>query len=255
MTIEEHWQQISIKAAKEAGQLLISYLGQVKAQEKQPRDLVTEADIASQNKIKSILLDEFPTHGFIGEEGDHSDTSAEFCWIVDPLDGTTNFVHQLPGFAISIALRKNDEIVVGTIYDPVADECFSAVKGRTPTRNGQPISTSSCTELSKSLLVCSFPSKVARDGIEVTRFLNVLPEATVRRMGSAALNLSYVACGRLDGYWATSLKLWDMAAGYLIASEAGATFSSPDGSSLDLANPVFVMAATEELHQQLLAKM
>ncbi|MDB4777919.1 inositol monophosphatase [bacterium] len=255
MNTEAHWQQISELAAREAGRQLLSFLGKVKAREKQPRDLVTEADIEAQKTIKTILLREFPDHGFVGEEGNCSNTTSELCWIVDPLDGTTNFVHQLPGFAVSIALKQNDEILVGTVYDPVADECFSAIKGRGATLNGTPISVSTCRELSQSLLVCSFPSKVSRDGAEVNRFLNVLPEATIRRMGSAAINLSYVACGRLDGYWATSLKLWDMAAGYLIAVEAGATFSNIDGSKIDFDNPVFVMASTQELHAQLLNKM
>lgn len=255
MTNSENWQIVSQEAARQAGKLLLSYLGKVEAKEKRPRDLVTEADIQAQAAIKSILLGHFPDHGFVGEEGDHSKVSAELCWIVDPLDGTTNFVHQLPGFSVSIALKRNDEILVGTVYDPIADECFSAVKGRGATLNGKPISVSDCKVLTQSLLVCSFSSKVARDGEEVNRFLNVLPEATIRRMGSAAINLAYVACGRLDGYWATSLKLWDMAAGYLIAAEAGAVFTDIDGTDLDLEKPTFVMAATSELHQQLLKKM
>lgn len=255
MTNSENWQSVAEEAARKAGQLLLESLGKVKAREKNPRDLVTEADIQSQLTIKNHLLSHFPDHGFIGEEGDHSQTSADFCWIVDPLDGTTNFVHQLPGFAVSIALRHANEILVGVVYDPIADEYFSAAKGRGAKLNDQPISASDCTELGQSLLVCSFSSKVTRDGDEVRRFLNILPHATVRRMGSAAINLSYVACGRLDGYWATSLKLWDMAAGYLIAQEAGAIFSNIDGSELNFDDPTFVMAATPELHAQIIAHM
>lgn len=255
MNNEAHWQQISILAAKRAGELLLSYLGKVKAKEKQPRDLVTEADIEAQKVIQSMLLAEFPDHGFLGEEGNWTNTSSELCWIVDPLDGTTNFVHQLPGFAVSIALRRKGEIVVGTVYDPVSQECFSAIKGRGATLNGEPISVSQCAEIGKSLLVCSFPSKVDRDGPEIRRFLNVMPEATIRRMGSAAINLCYVACGRLDGYWASSLKVWDMAAGYLISMESGAVFTDLNGDEIDLEHPVFLMAATTDLHQQLLDKM
>lgn len=255
MTNSEAWEIVSQKAAKIAGKLLLSYLGKVEAKEKRPRDLVTEADIQAQSEIKSFLLGHFPDHSFIGEEGDHTTSTSEFCWVVDPLDGTTNFVHQLPGFSVSIALMKNQEVLVGTVYDPIADECFSARKGGGATRNGQPISVSDCKALNQSLLVCSFPSKVARDGEEVNRFLNILPEATIRRMGSAAINLAYVACGRLDGYWATSLQLWDMAAGYLIAKEAGAVFTDIDGSELNLSHPTFVTAATPELHAQILEKM
>ena len=255
MTNSENWQSVAEEAARKAGQLLVQNLGKVKAKEKNPRDLVTEADIQSQMTIKDHLLGNFPDHGFIGEEGDHSQTSAEFCWIVDPLDGTTNFVHQLPGFAVSIALRQGNEILVGVVYDPIADECFSAAKGKGATLNNQPILGSECTELGQSLLVCSFSSKVTPESDEVRRFLNILPHATVRRMGSAAINLSYVACGRLDGYWATSLKLWDMAAGFLIAQEAGAKFSNIDGGELNFDDPTFVMAATPELHSQMIGKM
>jgi myo-inositol-1(or 4)-monophosphatase len=255
MNQQEQWLQTSETAAREAGKLLLSYLGKVKAREKQPRDLVTEADIKSQELIKSVLLGSFPTHGFVGEEGDYDSEQADPCWIVDPLDGTMNFVHQLPGFAVSIALRQAGEIEVGTVYDPISDECFSAIKGRGATLNGKTIAVSACTTLTKSLLVCSFPSNLERNGPDVNRFLNVATEATVRRMGSAAINLSYVAAGRLDGYWASSLKIWDMAAGYLIATEAGATFSDLNGDPVNLERPSFLMAATPELHTTLLAKM
>lgn len=248
----QHYNDVSQSAAHEAGKVLLKHLGRVAAKEKGPRDLVTQADLEAQSTIKQTLLDRFPDHGFLGEEGNSENVDAEFCWIVDPLDGTTNFVHQLPGFAVSIALMQNGEIVSGTIFDPIANECFSAIRHEGALRNGEPIQASSCTELGNSLLVCSFPSQTDRDGIEIKRFLNVMPKATVRRMGSAAMNLAYIACGRLDGYWASSLSIWDMAAGLLIATEAGASFSHIDGGPINLKDPQFVAAATPELHQQLL---
>lgn len=249
--------QVSQTAARNAGALLLKYLGKVEVRKKGPRDLVTEADIQSQKLIQTTLLDQFPSHGFLGEEGDSSDThsDSETCWIVDPLDGTTNFVHTLPGFAVSIGLRHRGEMVLGTIYDPVADECFYATRGGGAFLNGQPISVSSCKQLENSLLVCSFPSKVDRDGEDVQRFLNIMTKSTVRRMGSAAVNLAYVACGRLDGYWASSLKIWDMAAGFVIATEAGAKFTQFDGSELDWSHPQFLMTSTPELHALLLQEM
>lgn len=255
MTDMEQILTTAIDASKQAGELLLGYLGKVKAKEKQPRDLVTQADIESQALIKSILLGAFPDHGFLGEEGDELDVDAEFCWIVDPLDGTTNFVHQLPSFAVSIGLRHGQDLVLGVIYDPLSRECFSAVKGKGAFLNGAPIQSSDCTDIEKSLLVCSFPSRVVRDSVEVNRFLNVLTKSTVRRMGSAAINCSYVACGRLDGYWATSLSVWDMAAGIVIAREAGATVTNIHGDPIELSDPRFIMAGTSELHQQLLEQM
>ena len=255
----EQFLAVAENAAKQAGQILLHHLGKVTAKEKRLRDLVTQADFDSQDKIKSLLLNAFPEHGFLGEEGNHTNVSAEYVWIVDPLDGTTNFVHQLPGFAVSIALRKTDkspsDMVVGVIFDPITNECFSAIKGQGASLNGQSIRTSSCIDIERSLLVCSFPSRVERDSIEVNRFLNLLTKSTVRRMGSAALNLSNVACGRIDGYWASSLSLWDMAAGYVIAREAGATFTHMDGGPVQFDDPQFVMAATKQLHQAILAEM
>ena len=255
MTDFQPYLSTAIDAAKQAGELLMCYLGKVQAKEKQPRDLVTQADIESQALIKSILLEAFPEHGFLGEEGDESDVDAEFCWIVDPLDGTTNFVYQLPTFAVSIGLRYGADVVLGVIYDPLGKECFSAVKGQGAFMNGKSIRTGECNDIEKSLLVCSFPSRVERDSIEVQRFLNVLTKSTVRRMGSAAINCCYVACGRLDGYWATNLSVWDVAAGVVIAREAGASVTDLTGEPFDLNAPRFVMAGTEALHQQLLEQM
>lgn len=240
-------------AARAGGRELLEWLGRINPREKAPKDLVTEADLASQRKIRDIALEAFPDHAFLGEEDDpmllHDTSDAEFRWIVDPLDGTTNFVHQMPAFSVSVALEQKGEVIVGVIYDPIAEECFTATQHGGAHLNGQPIQASCCTALREALVAASFSAGVQRDSEEIKRFLEVLTECqALRRLGSAALNLAYLGCGRLDGYWATSVKTWDVAAGILIAREAGAVFTSMAGGSVDLANPHFIGAATPELH-------
>jgi len=243
-------------AAKLGGVKLMEMMGTAKVSEKAPKDLVTEADLASQVAIENHLLSQFPDHILVGEEdteksGDLNDD--KFCWIVDPLDGTMNYVHQLRSFSVSIALRYQGELLVGTVYDPWTDECFSAGKGMGATLNGNPISTSACSDPNEALIVCSFSSSVDRHHPEVERFLRVLGNtASIRRLGSAALNLSYVACGRTDAYWATGLKCWDIAAGFLILEEAGGTLNCIEGGdTIDFTKPKFSAAATNELSQRL----
>lgn len=243
-------------AARAGGRELMEWLGRINPQEKAPKDLVTEADLASQRKITNIVLEAFPDHAFLGEEDDQelisANQDAEYRWIVDPLDGTTNFVHQLPAFSVSVALECRGEVIVGVIYDPTSDECFSASLGDGAFLNGKPIRVSSCTSLHEALLVASFSASVQRDSAEIGRFLEVLVECqALRRLGSAALNLAYLACGRLDGYWATSVKIWDVAAGILLAREAGAVVRGIDGGELELARPRLVAAASSELLAEL----
>jgi len=243
-------------AAELGGAVLLKWLGKTSTTEKGFRDLVTQADFESQTVIRDFLLNEFPDHHFVGEEDIPGESAAQqddqFCWIVDPLDGTTNYVHQLRSFAVSIGLRKSNETLVGAILDPVVKELFSAIKGKGAKLNGEPIRTSGTTEVAKSLFVFSFGRGAKRDSPDVRRFLNTLESAgSIRRLGSAALNLCYVACGRSDGYWATSLKKWDVAAGWLIAQEAGATIGDFRGNELDLEKPFFCAAASRELYESM----
>ena len=239
------------KAAKLGGNKLIEWMGKVDVREKGPRDLVTQADFESQQAISDFLLGEFPIHEFLGEESTDKSlvtTPGVFCWVVDPLDGTVNYVHQLNSFSVSIALRCGGETVVGVVYDPVIGEMFSAIAGHGATLNGEPISHSRCVELEKALVVCSFSSSVDRHHPEVERFLRVLGQAgSIRRLGSAALNLCFVACGRSDSYWATGLNCWDIAAGWLVLQEAGAVMKTIEGDEVDFFEPKFCAAATEEL--------
>lgn len=240
-------------AAKLGGDVLVKWLGKTTTKEKGFRDLVTQADFESQEVIKSFLLKEFPNHRFVGEEDtlDQSISAEELCWIVDPLDGTTNYVHQLRSFAVSIALCQNNEPLVGTVFDPLSEELFSAIQSLGAELNGEKIQTSNCDELGKALFVFSLGRGIKRDDPQVIRFLNILEAAgSIRRLGSAALNLCYVACGRTDAYWATSLKKWDVAAGWLIATEAGATIKDFRGHELDLDKPYFCCAASDKLFVQ-----
>lgn len=249
----ESYLSTAIHAAKKAGQILVDFMGNAAVREKGPRDLVTEADVAAQNEIERILLGKFPDHQFVGEEGESidSDTIKGLTWVVDPLDGTTNFVHQLRSFSVSIALLQDSEPIVGVVYDPLCDECFTAVKGGGAHLNESEISVSRCRAMRDAMLVTGFSPSVTKDSIEAKRFLEVLGKAqSIRRLGSAALNLCFIACGRIDAYWASSLNSWDIAAGMLIMSEAGGTVKGMDGP-FDMFKPKFIAAASEELRDEL----
>ncbi len=246
-------------AARMGGEVLRAMLGKAKTWAKGPGDLVTAADFESQQVIREYLLSHYPQHRFLGEEDEGLESKAvdrskvsDFCWIVDPLDGTTNFVHQLPGFAVSIGLRFQDILIVGCVYDPLTDEMFAAIIGHGATLNDVPMRVSTCTKIDAALLVFSMNSQLPRTDPQTLRLLNVLEQAhTVRRLGSAALNFCLLASGKIDGYWATNLKTWDIAAGWLIATEAGATLGSFDEQTLDLNHPQFCCTATLALFEQL----
>jgi myo-inositol-1(or 4)-monophosphatase len=247
---------VSETAARIGGQVLRDWQGKFKVQAKAPSDLVTEADLASQKAIEKTVLDAFPDHQFVGEEQSDAGLNAstsDYRWIVDPLDGTTNYVHGFPFYCVSVALTYQGKSIAGTIYDPTRDECFSAALGGGATLNGEPIATSGTTQLNESLLVASFPAEVDRTMREVELFLRMLDRGrTIRRNGATALNLCYIGCGRLDGYWGTTAKSWDVAAGLLIASEAGATVTNVEGNEFDLERPEFLIAASPELHAEML---
>ena len=243
------------EAARLGGEVLMKWLGKTTATEKGgPQDLVTQADFESQTVIQAFLEKEFPGHCFLGEESTPQDQNldSDFRWIVDPLDGTTNFVHQLNSFSVSIGLQHKDRLIVGAVLDPVVDELFVAYRGGGAMLNGEPVKPSGTTELAKSLFVFSFSRGVDRSSPDTQRFLNTVEAvSSVRRLGSAALNLCYVACGRVDGYWATALSTWDVAAGWLIAEEAGAHIADFNDRPLDLEKPHFCCAATPELYEKM----
>jgi myo-inositol-1(or 4)-monophosphatase len=247
--------QVAEQAARASGDILLDFQHRITGREKGPRDLVTEADLASQRSIRKILLTAFPDHDFLGEEDDPQAPPAqgrEYRWVVDPLDGTLNYVHGLQAYAVSIALEQRGQIVAGVVFDPILKECYTAAQGQGARLNGKPIKSSACQSAGAALVAASFPPLVDRHSLEVTRFLAALEACQgVRRLGSAALNMAYVAAGRLDAYWATSVKIWDIAAGVLLVREAGGVVTHVQGGPLDLAHPELLAASTGPLSQDL----
>ncbi len=246
------------QAARLGGATLMSWFGRIRAREKGPRDLVTEADLASQQAIREFLLDIHPDHGFLGEEDEDfaTPTGTEYRWVVDPLDGTANYVHGMQQFAVSVALEKGGQPLAGAVYDPIADECYTAARSTGAFLNGEKINASGCQDLEQAMVAASFSANVPRDSIEVRRFVEVLHAAqTTRRLGSATLNLCYVAAGRLDAYFATSVKIWDVAAGLLLVSEAGGVASNLEGGEINLSKPEFLASATPQLQESMLATL
>ena len=240
------------EAARAGGQTLLSWIGRFGVREKGPSDLVTQADLASQDAIRQVLLEAFPSHKFIGEEAAAEvDPADEYCWVVDPLDGTTNYVHQMPHYAVSVALAHFGQPIAGVIFDPVHEECFSCRRGGGAFLNGQPIRTSAVTELSGALVAASFAARVRIGSREIDQFVAALLACqAVRRTGSAALNLCYVASGRVDAFWALSTNAWDVAAGVLLVEEAGGVVTRLDGGPLDLRAAHPVATANRILHEQ-----
>lgn len=249
------------KAVRAGGALLLEKIGRVEVREKGRNDLVTEADFASQEVVRRTILDAFPDHFIIGEEdeptgavseADPAGHEEEFRWFVDPLDGTTNYVHQVPHFCVSVAVERSGRLLAGAVYNPVADECFLAVAGEGACLNGRPIRTSRVACLSEALAAVGFPPQVNADSPDLKFFLEALQECqSMRRTGSAALNLSYVAAGRFDAAWSFSIRSWDVAAGVLLIREAGGIVTAPDGSPFTLDDPCFLAAANGQLHDEL----
>ncbi|MFO0946763.1 MAG: inositol monophosphatase family protein [Planctomycetota bacterium] len=234
--------ETAVQAARQAGRVLMDWSGRITVRTKGLNDLVTEADHASQEVLSEFLRRRFPSDGFVGEEGQQrTNASAPRRWIVDPLDGTTNFVHGLPFYCVSIGLEVNGRLVVGVIYDPVRQECFSAASGGGASCNGVSIQVSATATLSDSLICGGAPADPQFHAAANAGFLRISSRArSVRRLGSAALALAYVAAGRLDGYWAVSLQPWDSAAGVLIVQEAGGRVTNFDQSEFDLYTPDLV---------------
>ena len=243
----------SEEAARKAGRLLkeninksneIYYKGAV--------DLVTPFDTKAQRTIFDHLSSFFPDHDYLAEEGLSQNKGAEMRWIIDPLDGTTNYAHHYPVFTISIALERKSDIVLGLVYDPMREEMFSALKGKGAFLNGKKISVSDIDELDKSLLATGFPYDVRiSHKNNILHFNNFIIRAQgIRRCGSAAMDLCYVACGRYDGFWELKLKPWDTAAGVLIVREAGGQVSDFRGGEFSISGSE-ILATNGSIHQQM----
>jgi myo-inositol-1(or 4)-monophosphatase len=236
---------IAESIAREAGALLREYYHRgVTAEYKGDVDLVTEADRASEKLIVARLKEQLPGHGVYGEEGSRQGLDSEFRWYIDPLDGTTNFAHGFPAFCVVLGcehrkpgLQANEDgvMVAGVVYDPLRDEMFSAAKGEGATLNGKPIHVSKVKKLQESLVATGFPSQKRHLSPNVHFYQEfTLRSHGVRRAGSAALDLAYVACGRLEAFWEIKLNPWDTSAGYLLVEEAGGKITHFDGSKFTL---------------------
>ena len=244
--------------ARQAGEILRSgYAHQHQVDHKGIIDLVTEIDHQSEAFILEQIRARFPMHAILAEESGISQGAKEHMWYVDPLDGTVNYAHNIPIFCVSIAYAHNEVTRFGVIYDPMREECFTAERGRGAWLNGAPLKVSSVTELVNGLLVTGFPYDTwdtSDDNFEnFTRFAKMTQG--VRRLGSAALDLAYVACGRFDGYWEISLAPWDVAAGGLIAEEAGATVTNVHGGPDYIHKPLSILASTPGLHPLMLEEL
>jgi myo-inositol-1(or 4)-monophosphatase len=231
--------------ARQAGGLLRGFYEKGVATEyKGDVDLVTEADRASEKLIGERLLAAFPDHGIYGEEGTRDRLDSEYRWYIDPLDGTTNFAHQFPAFCVSMGLERrtpglaadqDGEMIAGVIYDPLRDEMFSAEAGRGAWLNGRRIHVSKTKVLAESLTATGFPSQKRHSSPNIHFYQQItLRSHGVRRAGSAALDLAYVACGRLDGFWEFNLNPWDTSAGVLLVAEAGGSVTHFDGGKFTL---------------------
>jgi len=249
--------RVAARTAQQAGDVLRSFHGNLKdVRKKGEIDLVTEADLASEKVIIDAIRGTFPEHGILAEESGETKGDNRLQWIIDPLDGTTNFSHQLDFFAVSIAFALEGVPKVGIVFNPMSGELFEAAAGQGATLNGRTIRVSTRSQMKESLLVTGFPYNFKEILPSLmTRFGKCLSASQgVRRLGSAALDLCFVACGRFDGFWEENLNPWDTAAGLLVLQEAG-------GKATDFSSRPFhvnmkeILATNDQIHDQMLSLM
>jgi myo-inositol-1(or 4)-monophosphatase len=245
--------EISAEIAREAGALLAKFFERrVTYELKGEHDLVTEADRASEQLVVERLRSHFPSHSIVAEEGGGHAGTSDYCWYVDPLDGTTNFAHSFPMYNVTLALEHAGELVAGVIFDPERNEMFSSERGSGAYLNNRRIRVSKVPRIEDALVATGFPSKKRHADVNV-HFYYQLAMIThgVRRAGSAALDLAYVASGRLDGFWEFGLNPWDMAAGMLLIEEAGGKCSDMKGGAAKLRGP-HLLADNGMIHESML---
>lgn len=257
----ESYLTFAVKCAREAGQLLMEgFEKQVKVDHKSSAvDWVTEYDRASEALIVERIVAAYPEHGLVGEEGSRREGQDGYAWYIDPLDGTNNYAHHFPMFAVSIALYQNETPLVGVVFDPLRDELFTAIAGGgahlTRPAGEHRLQVSTEEQLAASLLATGFPydrhTSEHNNMTEVQAFSRRALD--IRRAGSAALDIAYVAAGRLDGYWEFKLFTWDMAAARLLVEEAGGRFTKPDGSPLEMQGKLSACVSNGHIHEQMLA--
>lgn len=253
--MQNQFLQLAESAAKKAGKLLLEGFGTAfRIDNKEGKNnLVTEYDTRAEKLIIDSILNEFPNHSFLAEESGYTPADTEYRWIIDPLDGTVNFAHNLPVFSVSIALEKNGEIICGCVYNPILDELYSAELGKGATVNNQKISVSSQENIEQSFLVTGFPYNISENPKNaIDHFVKIVGSGIpVRRLGSAALDLAYVACGRFDGFWEVFLHPWDVAAGMLIVREAGGKLTHYNGEQYSHTGETMV-ASNGKIHNDIL---
>jgi myo-inositol-1(or 4)-monophosphatase len=262
---------IALETARTTGEWIRTRLeSEIQIKEKESSfDLVTDVDQEAENMIKRQILKYFPKHKFLGEETAFcsknintcqslllKELSDEFVWVVDPIDGTTNFVHRLPGFTISIALIYRGDVYIGVIYDPINDEMFWAQKGKGAFLNHKRIQVSKNEKIEESVVATGFPSDITNDRDAVIRSINKIgPRCrNLRVYGSAALHLSYTATGRLGGFWEYGLNIWDIAAGILLVQEAGGTISNTLGQTFQF-NMKNILVSNGIIHEDMLSEL
>jgi len=246
--------ETAVEIAREAGALLAHYFERRVAFElKGEFDLVTEADRASEKLVVERLRTHFPSHTVVAEEGGGHESSSEYRWFVDPLDGTTNFAHGFPAFNVTLGLERAGELVAGVVYDPLRNEMFTAERGGGAWLNNRRIHVSKARRLADSLASTGFPSRKRHDNVNIHFYYQLaMASHGVRRTGSAALDLAFVSCGRLDFFWEFGLKPWDMAAGILLVEEAGGRTSDMKGGAHGVTSSTHLLADNGILHEQVL---
>jgi myo-inositol-1(or 4)-monophosphatase len=242
----------AIEIAREAGQVLMAHRG-VAFELKGDYDLVTAADRASELLIIKRLREQFPDHGIVAEEGGRAEMQSPLRWYVDPLDGTTNFAHGFPLWNVTLALARNEELICGVVFDPLNRELFAAEHGAGARLNGAPIRVSRASALNDALLATGFPSRKRHQNVNIHFYYQAaMLTHGVRRGGSAAIDLAYTACGRLEGFWEFGLNPWDMAAGVLLVQEAGGRASGMKGEPFNL-HGQYLLADNGLIHAETVA--
>jgi myo-inositol-1(or 4)-monophosphatase len=250
-----HFLETAVEIAREAGALVANYHQRhIPFETKGEFDLVTEADRASEKVIVERLRSHFPAHGIVAEEGGGHESASEFRWFVDPLDGTTNFAHGFPMFCISMGLERAGELIAGVVYDPIRGELFTAERGAGAFLNHHRMHVSPVARIADSLASTGFPSRKRHHNINIHFYYQLaMASHGVRRTGSAALDLAFVAAGRLDFFWEFGLKSWDMAAGALLVQEAGGRVADMTGAPLSVTASDHILADNGLLHDEILA--
>jgi myo-inositol-1(or 4)-monophosphatase len=253
------YREAACEATRRGAAALEQWREKFSVREKGRADLVTEADLGSQNAVRSYLQERFPEHAFLGEEGPEAKQrpgpGAPPTWIVDPLDGTTNYVHDLPLYCVSIGLLAGGELVVGVVYDPTRGEMFHAARGQGAFLGAKCLRTSAADRLENALLATGFPPDMSGDEkpLDWWRYF-ALRTRSLRRTGSTAINLAWLAAGRFDGYWAFDNHVWDVAGGVVLVREAGGLLTDVDGSAYD-PFAASALASNGPLHPELLVAM